>query len=206
VSGTLLHVSASARRDDSLSRRAGRELVGGLTAVRPSLRVVGRDLAEASPPHPSAAFVHASLKQPAERGPDDVAALEYSETLIAELEAADIVVIDTPMHNFTVPSALKAWLDHVVRPQRTFGLRPHGKVGLLRDRPVFVVIACGARCHGEGAQEDFLTPYLRYVLGTIGLSRVDVLRLDGLRRGDAQVAAAFASGRDWMRERAAALT
>ena len=93
-----------------------------------------------------------------------------SEELIAELESSDFVVIGTPMHNFTVPSALKAWIDHVVRVRRTFNVTKEGKVGRLRDRPVFVAVSSGGRFSGERArQPDFLTPYLKAVLGTIGL-------------------------------------
>jgi FMN-dependent NADH-azoreductase len=81
-----------------------------------------------------------------------------SEELIRELESSDFVVISTPMHNLTVPSTLKAWLDHVIRARRTFNIGREGKVGTLRDRPVFVAIASGGRFSGERArQPDFLT-------------------------------------------------
>jgi FMN-dependent NADH-azoreductase len=103
------------------------------------------------------------------------------------------------MHNFTVPSALKAWLDLVVRPGRTFRLTPRGKVGLLKNRPVLVVIACGGR-FGEDprAQTDFLSPYLRYVFGVIGLSSVEVLRLDELNRGAEKIDRSREIARRWI--------
>jgi FMN-dependent NADH-azoreductase len=205
VTGTLLHVSVSTRGEASLSRRAGRQLVDRLIAERPGLRVVARDLARVPPPQPAAAFVQASLTPPDRRLRAQTAALAYSEALIGELEAADIVVIDTPMHNFTVPAALKAWIDYVVRPHRTFRFSPAGKIGLLHDRPVLVIVACGGRFDGKhGGQADFLPPYLRYVLGTIGLSRVEVLRLERLSRGDAQVANTFAEAREWIDAQVAA--
>ena len=75
------------------------------------------------------------------------------------------------MHNLTVPSSLKAWIDHVVRARRTFNVTAAGKVGLLRDRPVLVAVASGGRFSGERArQPDFLTPYLKAVLAMIGLN------------------------------------
>jgi FMN-dependent NADH-azoreductase len=132
------------------------------------------------------------------RGASERSALLVSEALIAELAAADLVVIDTPMHNFTVPSALKAWIDHVVRPSCTFRITPAGKVGLLRDRPVLVVVTCGGRFAGPGAQDDFLAPYFRYVLGTIGISSVELLRLEGLGRGAAQAEQALDDARRWI--------
>ena len=117
--------------------------------------------------------------------------------LIRELEAADIVVIATPMHNYTVPAVLKAWIDHIVRIHRTFASTPAGKVGKLPDRPVYLVVASGGWFTqpspvGTPPQPDFLTPYLRAVLGTIGLHTVTVLPLEGVTRGPDAVAAAWA--------------
>lgn len=103
-----------------------------------------------------------------------------SEELVQELESADTVVIGTPMHNFTVPSALKAWIDHIVRVRRTFDVSTEGKTGKLRDRPVFVAVSSGGRYSGEHArQPDFLTPYLKAVLGTIGLHDLTFFSVEG---------------------------
>ncbi len=114
--------------------------------------------------------------------------LDYSETLIAELETAAMVVIGTPIHNFTVPSVLKAWIDHVVRARRTFGYSGKQKVGLLPDRPVFVAIASGGVHAGDQAsQPDFLTPYLKAILGTIGLHDLAFFRMQGLARGETAI-------------------
>ena len=109
-----------------------------------------------------------------------------------------MVVIDTPMHNFTVPAVLKVWIDYVVR-RRTFRSSPQGKVGLLRDRPVYVIAACGGGFEAAaGGQTDFLTPYLRYALASVGLTDVEMLRLDSLRRGEAAVARADIQAADWI--------
>jgi FMN-dependent NADH-azoreductase len=106
--------------------------------------------------------------------------MSRSEELIQELECSDYVVIGTPMHNFTVPSALKAWIDHVVRVRRTFDSTREGYVGRLRDRPVFVAVSSGGRYSGERArQPDFLTPYLRAILGIIGLHDLTVFSIEG---------------------------
>ncbi|WP_312017303.1 NAD(P)H-dependent oxidoreductase [Bradyrhizobium liaoningense] len=84
------------------------------------------------------------------------------------------------MHNFTVPVALKAWIDHVVRVRRTFSVTPEGKLGALRDRPVFIAVSSGGRFSGERThQPDFLTPYLRAILGTIGLHDLTFFSVDG---------------------------
>lgn len=201
----LLHVTASPRGPASFSRRVAAELVAALCQADPALAVIERDLAAAPLPHPDAAFTKASLMPEAERDAADHAALALSERLIAELEAADALLVATPMHNFTVPSALKAWLDYVVRPRRTFGFSPAGKVGLLRDRPVFVAVACGGRFgDGPGAQVDFLEPYLRYVLGVIGLHDLRLLRLEEMNRDLGKVERALAAARGWIAEQGVA--
>ena len=107
-------------------------------------------------------------------------ALALSEELIGELETSDRLLISTPMHNFTVPAALKLWIDHVLRSQRSFTITPEGKVGLLRDRPTLVLVRSGSACIGEAArQPDFLTPYLRHALSTLGLHQVRFMYLPG---------------------------
>jgi FMN-dependent NADH-azoreductase len=134
------------------------------------------------------------------RGPSERAALSYSEQLIGELEAAHWVLIDTPMHNFTVPSALKAWIDYIVRPRRTFRSTPQGKVGLVPDRPVLAVVSCGGPfAEGPAQQQDFFSPYLRYVLGSIGITSIDILRLDNMARGTEAVERANAQAEGWIR-------
>ena len=207
---TLLYIPVSPRGDASMSRRAGDRLVGALRAAIPGLGLVVRDLALAPPPHPDRDWVRANLMADAERGPAERALRAMSETLIGELEAAAAVVIATPINNFTVPSALKAWIDLVIRPRRTFGFSPNGKVGFLADRPVMALVACGG-VYGDtpDAQQDFLSPYLTYALGSIGLKSVAVHRLEGLARGAASVGQAEAAAGDWIaahvRENARAL-
>ena len=117
--------------------------------------------------------------------------MSKSEELIQELESSDFVVIGTPVHNFTVPSALKAWIDHVVRIRRTFNTTRNGYAGVLRDRPVFVAVSSGGRYSGERArQPDFLTPYLRAILGIIGLHDLTFFSVEGSSLGPDVVAEA----------------
>lgn len=174
-------------------------MIASLRDAVSNLVIVERDLAFDPVPHANEAVVTASLMPEAERGEAERAALALSESLIAELEEADLVLVSTPMHNFTIPSALKAWLDLVVRPNRTFRITRDGKIGLLRDRPVFVVVACGGRFGDDaGAQADFLSPYLRYIFATIGLASFEVLRLEELNRGPEKVAQGLARARRWV--------
>src|SRR4051794_7602866 len=123
---TLLYLTCSPRGPDS----ACRELRDVIVARIAPGRVIHRDLGAQPPQLVDAAFSAAILGPPDRRHP----ALAASETLIQELEAADAVVIATPMHNFTVPAVLKAWVDQVVRIHRTFASTAEGKRGLLADR------------------------------------------------------------------------
>jgi len=172
----------------------------------PGLAVIRRDLGASPIPHPDAGFARANVKQDADRDATDREALRLSEALIKELEAADLVLIDSPMNNFTVPSNLKAWIDLVVRPRRTFGYTPDGrKQGLLRDRPVFVLIACGGTFSDSPvAQQDFFEPYLRYTLGCIGLTDIRAHKLERVTRGPAELARAQDGANAWIAAQASA--
>jgi len=196
---TLLHILASSRGELSHSRRASQRVVESLMAQDPVLVVIERDLGTQPVPHPDAQFVEASLMAVEERNDTQRDALIFSEVLISELEAADVILLSTPMHNFIVPSVLKAWLDHVVRPRRTFGLTGAGKVGLLRDRPTWVIIASGDVLGDDPVgQADFATPYLRHVFKTIGITDLQILTLDGLNRGLENQAAAQIRFDKWL--------
>ena len=193
---TILRVLASPR-PASFSRQIACAIVDRMLAREPAARLIDRDLARDPPPHPDGDFADAiaAKSQPC-------AALARSDKMIAELEAADCVIIGTPMHNFTLPSSLKAWIDHVVRIDRTFRSTRQGKIGLLRDRPVIVVMAQGGFCgDAPPLQPDHLAPDLRAILKTIGIDRVEFLRLEGLSRGDAQVEAALSSAYAWIDKR-----
>ncbi len=198
----LLHVSASARGTASFSRGVADRLVAAVRLEHPAIELRERDLAAEPIPHIDAAFAAASLRPAEGRDGSDELALALSETLIAELEAADILVLSTPMHNFTTPSVVKAWIDHLLRPGRTFRSTPSGKVGLLNDRPAFVIVACGGGFEG-GAQLDFFSPYIRYAFKTIGISEVQILRLEDLNRGPLKVEAALDKGRRWIEQQLA---
>lgn len=203
---TLLHLSVSARERQSFSRPIGRALVDQVLARLDDAKLVTRDLGQEPLPHPDRGFTTANIKRAADRDATDQDNLALSEALLRELMAADFIVIDTPMHNFTVPSALKAWIDYVVRPGRSFMTTPQGKVPLLKDRPVRVIVTCGSNIAGPFAQQDFLTPYLRYVFATIGLTDIDFLVLERLGRGDDARALAQEQAAAWIAAQSEILT
>lgn len=193
---TILYLTCSPKGRAGFSRLVGDELLARLVEADPGALVVDRDLATNPPPLPDAAFSAAVLGA----APDDDPGFATSEILIGELERCDMLVIATPMHNYGVPAVLKAWIDQVVRIRRTFRSTPAGKVGILRDRPVFVVVASGGWFTGPSpagtpAQPDFLTPYLRAALGTIGLTDLAFITLEGLTRGVEPAQRVLASAR-----------
>ncbi|AUT76208.1 FMN-dependent NADH-azoreductase [Paraburkholderia hospita] len=174
----ILHIDCSPR-PESHSRQLSAAVVERLLTIAPDAHIRRRDLGDEPIPHPGAAYATA-LSTPASlaaagRSAD---AVFLAEQLIQEVERSDVIVIGAPMNNFTVPSVLKAWIDQILRVGRTMKSTPAGKVGLLRDRPVFVGIASGGVFTGDRAnQPDFLTPYLTAVLGCIGLNTVHYLPL-----------------------------
>lgn len=163
----ILHISCSPRGELAESYRLSRKIVDFLLEKEPTAIAVNRSVAGTAL-EPVDEDYAVSQQSSADVSQEGTAAI--SRNLIHELESADFVVIGTPVHNFTVPSALKAWIDHIVRVRWTFNVSPEGKIGALRDRPVFIAFSSGGRFSGERArQPDFLTPYLQAVFGIIGL-------------------------------------
>ncbi|SHM16185.1 NAD(P)H-dependent oxidoreductase [Rhodanobacter sp. OK091] len=172
----ILHIDCSPRRE-SHSRALSAAIVERLLEVAPGASIRRRDLGTQPLPHAVADYAIA-LSTPATLAAPPKGSLDVSEMLIQELEAADAIVIGTPMHNYTIPSSLKAWVDQVLRVGRTMKSTSAGKVGMLRDRPVFIGVASGGVFSGERAnQPDFLTPYLSLALNSIGLKTLQFLPL-----------------------------
>jgi FMN-dependent NADH-azoreductase len=174
----ILHIDSSPRQQ-SHSRQLSAAMVKKLLEVAPGADIIRRDLG-ADPLPQTVALYAAALASPATLAAPPAGSLDLSEQLIREVEAADAIVIGTPMHNLTIPSVLKAWIDQILRVGRTMKSTPAGKVGMLRDRPVFIGVASGGFFTGERAnQPDFLTPYLSVALSSIGLKSQQFLPLQG---------------------------
>jgi FMN-dependent NADH-azoreductase len=187
----VLLVTCSPRGSDGESSRLARAIVDRLLDREPATRVVERVIGDNALRHVDGDY---AISQASAADVSNEGSHARSDALIEELIGADYLVIGTPMHNFTVPSTLKAWLDHIVRVRRTFDLSPGGKIPLLRDRPVFVAISAGGRFSGERRrQPDFLTPYLRAVLEIIGLRDLTFFSVEGSVGGPDAVEKAHAA-------------
>ncbi|WP_409277021.1 FMN-dependent NADH-azoreductase [Pseudomonas defluvii] len=187
-----LLINASPHGQVSHANQLALELVTSLRLRYPSLKLVERDLSVHPLPPLGMDYAHALSTAT----PFDLPVFDVSEMLIGELERSDILLIATPMHNFTLPAALKLWIDYVLRIHRTFSSSTEGKVGLLNDRPVYIVVGSGGYHQGERArQPDFLTPYLRQVLNTLGLFNLQFTYLQGLVFGEESVCATLENAR-----------
>lgn len=180
---TALVITSSALGEASVSSQLVAETVAHLRSHDPDLRIIPRDLGRDPIPHLN--FDSATALRGAE--PENAAqatARSLSDTLIAELKAADTVIIGAPMYNFGMPSTLKAWFDHVLRAGVTFRYSESGPEGLLKNKRAFVVLSRGG-FYSEGPAQvmDSQEPHLRNLLGFMGISDVTFLRAEKLAFG-----------------------
>ena len=174
----ILHLTSSARGNASYSNRVAAELIDEISARNPGAAVAVRDLARDPLPHIDDDFV-AATKSPA--GPQTErqrAQLAQSDALVDELLGSDVIVIAAPMINFTIPSNLKTWIDYVARAGRTFSYSEKGPQGLVTGKQVILVVARGGVYAGNPAL-DFQVPYLKSVLGFLGMTDVEVVEVEG---------------------------
>jgi len=173
----LLLLDCSPRRDRSTSRHLTQRLLPALSArVGGPVRITQRNLGSDPLPAITADYAESLLLPVDEAAARHRDALAVSDALIRELDAADVLWISTPVHNFTVPAVLKTWIDLVVRKGVTFTTTGNAKVGLLRDRPTFVAVTSGGAMFREPpVQPDFFRPYLSAVLGVIGIADITYL-------------------------------
>lgn len=179
----LLHIHSSANLQNSTSRQIGGQLVQHLQQTHPALTVTDRDLAQQPLPHIDQDFISVIYSDP--NHPN----LKLSNQLVDELIQADVIVLEAAMYNFGIPSTLKAWIYHVARAGRTFSYRDGKPQGLLQGKKIYLVLGSGG-VYSSGPRHafDFQEPYLRSVLGFLGLTDVEVLRIEGTSMGQTEQA------------------
>ncbi len=178
---TLLQINSSIFGGEGQSTRLANSYATRWQAANPGGEVVIRDLAAKPVPHLTAERFQGFLLAPEERSPAQVAATQEADELIAELKDADEVLLGLPMYNFTLPSTLKAWLDHVARAGTTFRYTASGPEGLVGDKPVHIFAARGGQYAGTPA--DTQTALLRTFFGFLGMKDVRYVYAEGLARG-----------------------
>jgi FMN-dependent NADH-azoreductase len=178
---TLLALDVSPRGDRSISRALGKRFVEYWQDRNPGGTVIHRDLNASRIPYMDNDWIAGVYAPPdVERTPEMQKALALSAELIAELQAADVLFIGTPMYNFTIPAVLKSWIDYVVRPGYTFRLAP-GWPGILANKKArLIVVSRDNYVAGEPSEaDDLVTPVLRKALSFMGIDDVGVMRAGG---------------------------
>ncbi len=177
----VLIIESSARQNDSISRQLTRDFIAQWQSAHPTDAITVRDLAANPVPHLDETLLGGWMKPQEQRTAEELKALQRSNELTDELLAADVLVMAAPMYNFTIPSTLKAWLDHVLRAGITFKYTETGPQGLLTGKRAYVLTARGG-IHAGGAS-DHQEPYLRQVMAFIGIHDVTFIHAEGLNMG-----------------------
>jgi FMN-dependent NADH-azoreductase len=177
----LLKIDVSPRGEHSISRKLGSRFATEWQSNHVGGKIVTRDLATTKIPYVDLPWIAGAFTTPDQHTEEHKAALKLSDELIAEFMSADEVVISTPMYNFGTPAALKAWIDHIVRLNKTFGFGPDGLKGLAAGRKVTVIIASGSEYTAGSPMESYNLegPYFRVVFGFIGITDLTIVHAGG---------------------------
>jgi FMN-dependent NADH-azoreductase len=198
----ILQVNSSARREASHSNRLANRIVERLRESAPGATVTVRDLG--TDPHPvlDEAALGALFTPAAQRTPGQAARVALDDALIEQVKEADVVVLGVPMYNFGVPAQLKNWIDAIMRAGATFRYTEKGPEGLLRGKKVYLALARGGVYRGTPA--DTQVPYLKTVLGFLGMTDVTFVYAEGLNMGDAAQRQGLASALEQIEDLVAA--
>ena len=187
----ILQINASARREGANSTKVANRVTERLQAANPGATVTLRDLAVNPVPALDEAMLGALFTPAEQRSAEQAAAVAGYDALIAELQAHDVIVLGVPMYNFGISSQLKNWIDAVARAGVTFQYTATGPVGLVQGKTVYAACARGGIY--SGTPNDSQTPYLKSVLGFLGMSDVRFVFAEGLNMGPEAAAKGFAN-------------
>jgi FMN-dependent NADH-azoreductase len=178
---TLLTIDVSPRYDYSTSRKLTSLFVDKWSEANPDGRVIKRDLVKTNLPFVDLPWIGGAFTPPEQHSPESAAAIKVSDDLVSELQAADHIVIGTPMYNFTIPAQLKAYIDHIVR----VGVTVIDNVGQLTGKKVTVILASGGDYSPGSPTEGYnlASGYLRQVLGFLGMTDVEIIGASAPRAG-----------------------
>lgn len=182
----ILHVDSSPRGERSYSRTLSYEFITSWKTAHPDDTVTYRDLGHNPVPHVDEPWIAAAFTPPEARTPELDKAIQLSDALVNEFLAADRYVFGVPMYNFNVPSTFKAYIDQIVRVNRTFAVENGGFKGLVEGKKILIVTARGGsfRPGTPMAAYDFQEPFLRAIFGFIGITDVNFIHADNLAAGD----------------------
>ncbi|MCJ7932279.1 MAG: NAD(P)H-dependent oxidoreductase [Chryseobacterium sp.] len=177
----VLHIISSPRSESSISKKLGNAIIDQIMAKYPDSVLQKRDLTNPIFPHLEETHINAFFTPAEHRTPEQLESVALSDTVIAELQKADIVVIEAPLYNFSITSTLKSWLDHIARAGVTFRYSENGPEGLVKNKKVYLAFSSGGiYSEGERQAYDFVVPYLKQTLGFMGMTDISVFRAEGL--------------------------
>jgi len=181
---TILHVESSPLGERSVSRKLAARILAELKAKHPHSKIIERDLATNPFPHLNGLTVGAFFTPPEQRNEMLSDAIKLSDQAVDEVLAADSIVIGAPMHNFSIPSALKAWIDHIVRTGRTVRYTEWGPEGLVPSGKKVIIASARGGFYSDGPMKalDYQETYLKSVLEFIGLTDITFVRAEGVGR------------------------
>ncbi|WP_449388524.1 FMN-dependent NADH-azoreductase [Chryseobacterium lineare] len=177
----VLHIISSPRTNGSASRTLGNAIEVKLQEAYPEHTITTLDLLKNPFPHLGEEQVDSWFIPAESRTPEQNAAVQRSDDAIAQLHASDVIIISVPIYNFGIPSALKAYIDHIARGGMTFRYSENGFEGLVKNKKAYIAVASGSIfSEGDYQSYDFVVPYLKSVLGFIGITDISVFRAEGL--------------------------
>ncbi|SFZ89175.1 FMN-dependent NADH-azoreductase [Flaviramulus basaltis] len=177
----VLHIISSPRTDASVSRKLGNAIVGEIKKKYPEITLKERDLSKNLIPHLEETHVTSFFSPAESRTTEQEKINTYSEKLISELQEADIIVVDSPIYNFSITSSLKAYIDHVSRAGYTFSYSEKGPEGLLNNKKLYLAVSSGSIfSKGVYQANDFNVPYLKALFSFFGVNDTSVFRAEGL--------------------------
>lgn len=178
----ILHLKSSIQGETSYSIRLGNNIIEKIKDKYPGSTVEELNVADKEIPHLNAGVLR-TFFIPADQLTDaDKESKRLSDDLVKQLFAADIIVIGTPLINYSIPSSLKAWIDHITRAGVTFGYDENGPFGLVKEKKVYVALASGGiYSDGPGKDNDFAAPYLKAFLGFLGMTDLTIVRAEGIK-------------------------
>jgi FMN-dependent NADH-azoreductase len=181
----ILHIISSPRGDASFSIKLGNAIVEKIQAAYPGSTVTENNLVKNQFPHLEEAHLTSFFTPAESRTPENLEAIKHSDEAIKAITDADIIVIGAPLYNFSIHSTLKAWIDHIVRAGVTFKYGANGPEGLINGKKVYIAISSGG-VYSEGPRQplDFIAPYLKTILGFLGLTDISIVRAEGLAMPD----------------------
>jgi FMN-dependent NADH-azoreductase len=184
----ILHIDSSPRAERSHSRELSKEFVSAWRAEHPEDAIAYRDLGHHPVPHVDEAWIAAAFSPPETHTPELTEALRISDELVDEFLAADRYVFGVPMYNFNIPSTFKAYIDQIVRINRTVAIEAEGFKGLVEGKKAVIITARGGdfSATSPAVAYDFQEPYLRTIFGFIGITDIQFINANSLNEGDAR--------------------